>query len=347
MADVGYPTNAELTQIERDKLPRLIANRPIFNEFPIVNADAGLVMWEQLDSFTGLQQVRGLNGELPKVQKAGAKRWQMVPGVYGEFIPIDELELTLRRQYGTFASPIDISDLVMEAQDMLLQRRLDRIEAILWTLAITGTFSVPGPDGAILHTDSFTLQTYAAAIPWTTVATAIPLGNLRAMQLLNRGHSVNFGAAAKIYMNRVTANSLLNNANAADVAGKRTGGFGTFNSIAEMNTLFTADDLPNIVVYDEGYLVDGSVLSSPPYGTFTPFIANGVAVLIGQRPGGQRVGQYKMTRNANNPGLAPGPCMKVRDLGEIQSPRLIKIEDMHNGGPAIQYPSAIVSVSGL
>lgn len=347
MADVIYPSSAELSEIMQDKLPRLVENRPIFKDFPIVNADAALVMWEQLDSFTGLQQVRGLNAEFPKVQKVGAKRYQMQPGVYGEYIPIDEIELTLRRQYGTFASPINITDLVMEAQDLLLQRRLDRIEAILWTLLTTGTFSVPGPDGAILHTDSFALQTYAAATPWSTFATATPLANLHAIQLLARGHSVNFGAAAKIYMNRVTANNLLANTNATDVSGRRTGGFGTFNSIQEMNTLFTMDDLPNVVVYDEGYLVDGSVISAPPYGTFTPFIPNGVAVVVGQRAGNANVGQYKMTRNANNPGLSPGAIMKVIDLGEVQLPREIKVFDGHNGGPAIQYPTAVVSVSGL
>lgn len=347
MADVMFPSNAELSEIMRDKLPRLVEARPIFQEFPIVDADAGLVMWEQLDSFTGLQQVRGLNAEFPKVQKTGAKRYQMQPGAYGEHIAIDEVELTLRRQYGTFASPVDISDLVLEAQDTLLQRRLDRIEAIIWTLLATGIFSVPGADGAVIHTDSYALQTYAAGVAWTTSATATPLANLRAIQLLARGHGVNMGAAAKIYMNRVTSNSLLNNTNAADVGGRRTGGFGTFNSIAEMNTLFTMDDLPNIVVYDEGYLVDGSVISAPPWGTFTPFIPNGTAIVVGKRAGGANVGQYKMTRNANNPGLSPGAFMKVIDLGQVQAPRLIKVLDGHNGGPAIMYPTAIVSVSGL
>lgn len=345
--DVGYPTNAELTEIQRDKMLRLVADRPIFQEFPIVTADAGLVMWEQADNMTGLQQARGLNGEPPKVQKTGMSRFQMQPGVYGEFIPIDEVELTLRRQYGTFASPIDITDLVLEVQDLLLQRRLDRIESLLWTMAITGTISVPGPNGAVVEVDSFALQTFAAGTPWTTIATATPLANLRAMQLLARGHSVNFGAAAKIYMNRITSNSLLNNQNANDVAGRRTGGFGTFNSIQELNTLFTMDDLPNVVVYDEGYLLDGSVISAPPYGTFTPFIPNGTAVLIGKRPAGQNAGQYKMTRNANNPGLAPGPYMKVIDNGDRAVPRNISVHDGHNGGAAFIYPTAIVSVSGL
>lgn len=347
MADFGYPSNAELALIEQDKLPRLIADRPIFQDFPIVTADAALVMWEQRDNWTGLQQARGLNGAPPKVARIGASRFQMQPGVYGEQLDIDELELTTRRAYGSFASPVAIDDLVMEAQDLLLGRRLDRIEAIIWTLFTSGTFSVPGPNGAIVHTDTFSLQTYAASVAWTTSATATPLANLRAIQLLARGHSVNFGAQAKIYMNRVTANSLLANTNTNDVAGRRTGGFGTFNSIAELNTLFTMDDLPNVVVYDEGYLTEGSVVSSPPYGTFTPFIPNGTAVVVGKRPGGAPVGQYKMTRNANNPGLAPGAYMKVIDLGETTVPRSIAVHDGHSGGPAIMYPTAVVTVSGL
>src|SRR6185437_3058522 len=138
MAEFTYPTNAELREIAQDLLPRLAADRPVFDLMPIQEPDAFLVMWEQEDSYTGLQQVRGLNGAPPKVVRVGLKRYQMQGGVYGEYIPLDETELTVRRQYGTFATPVDISDLVMRAQRQLLVRRLDRIETIVWTLLSSG-----------------------------------------------------------------------------------------------------------------------------------------------------------------------------------------------------------------
>lgn len=345
MAEFTYPTNAELREIAQDLLPRLAADRPVFEFMPIEEPDAFLVMWEQEDSYTGLQQIRGLNGSPAKVQRVGLKRYQMQGGVYGEFIPLDETELTVRRQYGTFATPVDLSDLVMRAQRQLLVRRLDRIETILWTLLSTGTFSVPGPAGAILHQDSFSLQTFTAAVPWSTVATATPLADLRAVQILARGHSVRFDRTSQLFVNQITANTILSNTNSADLFGRRVSGLATVNSIPQLNELLTMDNLPNIVPYDMGYLADPAVPGGSS--TFVPFIANGTGVVIGKRTDGAPIGNFQMIRNANNPDLGPGAYMKIIDRGEFQVPRSIEVHDGLSGGPAIWFPSAVVKMAGL
>ncbi len=337
MAEYIFPESAELTLIAQEKLPRLTAARPIFSEFPLQDADAYLLMWEQKDNYIGLQQIRGINGEPGKVTKVGAKRYQVEPGVYGEFVVIDEREILTRRQWGSFNAPIDVTDLVMDAQDQLLGRRLDRIENTLWTLAITGTYSVAGPSGAVLASDSYTTQTFSAVTPWSTVATATPLADFRAVQLLARGHSVSFGGGAKAYMNRTTANNLLSNTNQSDLGGRRAAGLSTLNSLPQIASLIAGDDLPQIVVYDEGYL-DNS-------GAFQLFIPNNKVVVVGQRPAGQAVGNYRMVRNAVNPGLAPGAYQKVINHAEHQVVPLIEVHDGHNGGPVIYYPSAIVVMS--
>lgn len=409
------PTAASLEAIAQDKLPRLTAQRPIFQDFPFVNSDYAEVMWEQKDNYVGLQQARGLNGEPPKVTRVGGKRYQMPPGVYGEWAPIDERELTTRRAWGSFNQPIEARDLVMDVQDQLLGRRLDRMESIIWTLLANGIFSVPGPTGAIVHTDSYTTQQFTAAVSWATAGTATPLADLRSIKLLARGHSVSFGTDAKLYANQKTANNMLNNTNQNDLAGRRTGGFGTFNSIAQINELFTMDNLPNLVEYDEGYLVEGGIATATittagsgyTNGTYTaqgftggggtgaqatvvvsggaitsvtmtsfgsgytsapalsltglgagtgaavagvvsnpfvPFIPDNLAILIGRRPMGQVVGEFKMVRNANNPGMAPGPYMKVIDnsQGNGRPPANIEVHDGFSGGPALYFPSAIV-----
>lgn len=176
MATFTYPTSQELSAIAQIKTPRLTADRPIFDIMPIRDVDAFLVSWEQQDNYTGLQNLRGLNGEPTRVKKIGLNRFDMRPGVYGEFMTVDELEITARRQMGTFGTPINISDLVMQRQDQLLGRRLDRIEYIGWKLLTAGTFSIAMPYGAgVAHTDSYTLQTFTASPLWTTVATATPL----------------------------------------------------------------------------------------------------------------------------------------------------------------------------
>src|SRR2546430_12903213 len=116
MLTVTFPTNNELIEIAQDKLPNLTADREIFKILPMRDHTSALLIWDQKDNYLGLQQVRGLNGEPGKVKRVGAKRYIMEPGVYGEFIPIDELEITLRRPLGTYTGAIPIDDLVLEAQ---------------------------------------------------------------------------------------------------------------------------------------------------------------------------------------------------------------------------------------
>jgi hypothetical protein len=332
MVDFVYPSAVVLEQINQELAPRLMANRRIFDILPTQNVDSHLLEWEQKDNYLGLQQVRGLNGQPSRVKQTGGKRYMQAPGVYGEFELLDEQQLTVRRPWGTFAGSIDVTDLVREAQDKLLQRRLDRIEQIGWTLLATGTFSVA--DGVtILHTDAYTTQTFSAAVPWATVATATPLADLRAIQLKSRGYSVNFGAGSRAYMNRSTANALLSNTNQADIAGRRTAGLGSINSMAMVNTLTAMDDLPEIVIYDDGYYDDS--------GTFQLFVPNNRVIVVGQRRDNDPIGQYRFTRNANNPAMEAGPYMKVVDDPD-EVPRSIQVHDGHNGGIVLFHPAAIV-----
>ena len=348
MATFTYPTSWELEQIAQDKLPRLMKDRPIFDILPVRNYDAALVSFEQGDNYTGLQQIRGLNGQPSRVKRVGMKRYDFTPGVFGEFTEIDEKEITQRRQYGTFGQPINISDLVTMAQDQLLGRELDRIEYIGWTLLVTGTFSVALPYGSQnAATDTYTVgssgastvgiyefQSLTASVGWTTPATSHPLADFRSVQLAGRGHSASFGTQAKAYMNRVTYNAMLANTNANDLAGRRTSGLATVLSPQDLDMVLMAEGLPRVVVYDEGYLDDS--------GAFQPYIGNGKVVVVGARTDGQAVGEYQMTRNANNPDLSPGSYDKVIDRGETQVPRSIEVHRGHNGGPALRFPGAIL-----
>jgi len=331
-----FPTNQELKQVEQDKLPALTTNDPIFQHFPMVDVDSHVLSWEQRDNYKGLQQVRGLNGQPKRVNAIGGKRFTIEPGIYGEFMPIDELELTTRRQWGTQDMPINVEDLVMEKQDQLLNRRLDLIKSVLWKLATTGTFTVLNDQGIQLYAGTFALQTASASVAWGTSATAKPLGDFRAVQLLSRGHSVSFGSGATAYMNRVTFNKMISNTNAADLAGRRTSGLNTVLNLEEVNKVLMGEDLPQVAVWDDGYINDA--------GTFVPFIADDKVAIFGVRPGNQVLGDYAMTRNANNPNLEPGSYTKVVD-NEDDVPRRIIVHDGHNGGPRIYFPSAIVILS--
>ncbi len=63
-----------------------------------------------------------------------------------------------------------MQDLIAEKQDKLLQRRLDRIEWLGWTLLTTGQFSVFTKNNVLAHQGAYTLQQYTATVPWATSA---------------------------------------------------------------------------------------------------------------------------------------------------------------------------------
>jgi hypothetical protein len=334
-----FPSSQRLRVIEQELIPVLTADDPIFDIFPVQEEDDDLLRWEQLDNYGGLQQLRGINGMPPRIARVGQRSYVATPGYYGEFGHIDEREITKRRKIGTMGDPIDITEPVLQVQEQLLLRRLNRIRQISWLLAMTGTFAVSNAQGVLMHTDAYTMQTYTALVPWATVATARPLADLRLAKLLGRGRSVIFDARSRLYINAVTANNLMMNQNANDLFGRRIEGGNTANSLANINAIFLANDLPQVAVYDEGYLDDS--------GTFQLFIPNATGLLVGRRTTGAALGAYRMTRNANNPDAGPGPYTRVID--NIQTtrevPRQINVHDGHNGGPVLFYPSALVRMS--
>lgn len=334
MPDFLYPSNRDLRQIARVKETRLQEGRLGFTLMPMREVNSAMVEWTQSDNYIGLQNVRGIGGEPTRVKRVGSKRYRMTPGYYGEFIQLDEKELTERANNADYTGVVDINDLVMDAQDQLLARRLDRVELIIWTLLTTGTFAIADGQGQILHTDSYTFQSFSAVVPWATSATATPLADLRAVQLLSRGKGVSFGSNAMAIMNRTTYNQMIANTNNTDLSRRFNTIATSVSSLEAVNTVVTAEGLPNLVIYDETYFDSA--------GATQLFVPNNKVIVVGARPAGQTIGEYQMTRNINNNPPGPGAYMKVFDRGEETVPRSIDVHDGHNGGPAIFFPSAIV-----
>ena len=341
MPTFTYPTNKEMRSIGPAKVARLTAERVGFQILPLRQVNAAAVQWTQKDNFFGLQQLRGLDGAPVHVKRVGEKKYLYEPGVYGEFIHLTETELTLRAGSAS-DSAVDVTDLIMDLQDQLVVRELDRIEYMIWTLITTGTFSVLLPSGEIGFTATFTLSTHSGS-DWSTASTATPLKDFRDARIANPGLGANFGAGAQAYANSTTIARMLNNTNAADLGGKLVGNGKNITSLSDANDFLVANDTPRITEYDEGYYNDSNV--------FTRFIPDDKVVIIGRRPGGQSIGDYVMTRNANNPGYAPGRYEFVVDRtgnapgGQRQVPPNIEIHAGHNGGPRLEYPGSILLMS--
>lgn len=343
-----YPTNRELITIGPEKVARLTPARLGFTLMPMRRVNAGIIQWQQRDNYRGLQQLRGLDGSPNYVKPVGNNLFSYTPGVFGEYGTVTETELMNRAGSVSADVPIDVTDLVTGWQDLLIQRELDRIEQIIWTLLSTGTFSVSTPStaagqGTVAMKDTFTLQTQSRAVDWDTVATATPLVDIRAVQAKGLGKGVSFGASAMAILNRVTLNKLLSITNTSDIGGRRTLGGGTINSLAEINRILNGEDLPALTVYDEGYYTDANI--------FTKFVPDDKVIFIGSRTSGEKIGEYLMTRNISNPGYGPGSYDFVRDRtgnapdGQKYVPANMEIHRGHNGGPAIYFPGSICILS--
>ncbi len=327
-----FPTAAEIRAVEREREPNLTKNRPIFEIMPLVTEDTPIVRWEQEDNIIGLQQLRGLGGKPAIIKGVGGKVYTVEPGIYGEKRPIDEVELTMRRQYGTTDRPVDISDLVMKASEQLQSRFLDRVEYVGWN-ALLGTYSVLGQNGSIAHADTFAVQTASANVAWGTAATATPLLDFREIKLKARGKGATFGRGAKAYMNAGEVNKLLGNLNAEDLFGKRDQNQSTISGLGAINKILAEADCPEIVEYDGGYYDEA--------GSWAQFLPDDKVIVVGMRYTGRTIGDYCMTRNASNPNMEAGQYTKVVDNGDREVPRLIEVHNGHNGAPRIYFPSNV------
>lgn len=347
-----YPTAAVMKEIFPDLIMRDRADRLGLQLFPVVQEATFFLRWAQKDNAHGVMQMRGLDGQPPKVTRQGLNTFVQEPGVYGEHIVITERELLTRADPLDLTKRIPIGTMVAECNDLLKTRLNDRMELNVWNMLATGRNSIPiaGPNGVTIYTDQYTLQTYTAAIPWSSASTATPLANLQAIQQLSVGHGASFQTGAKLYMNQVTANRLLNNANAADYGGRRNAAGATLNNLGAFNNYFAGQNLPEIVIYDAGYQpfpVSGPITN--PLSQFIKFIPDGVGILVGRRPGNSPVGEWRQTIQAMQPGgESPGEYNYIKDYARginapIETPPKIEVHAGFNGGIVIYYPSAIVT----
>lgn len=339
LVNYQYPTTRELREINPEKIQNLTRERPTFQIFPTVDSDLWTLEWTQKDNWRGFQQLRGLNGEPSYVSMVGERAFSAQPGVYGEYMTVDEKMMTLRAQSVPSGQPVDITSLVTERQDYLNNRETDLLEYIHWKALLDGQFTFIGPTGAT-YGDVFPIQT-ATFSDWSTIATATPILDLLGLKTLASGKSVAFDSGATIYANSITVGYLLRNQNANDLGGQLAiaqGGIKPNKTLGEINTLLNGFNLPTIVEYDEGYHAEAT-------GTFTKWIPNDVLSIVGRRTNGDRLGEYRMVRNTNNPNNEPGRYEKVIDWLDKRVPRLIEVHRGHNGGLVIYYGSAIVKAT--
>ena len=344
-----YPDSFEMTRISQtllydDKID------PIFDILPVRAVNASKLRWLLRDNFRGLMQVRGLGGEPTRRNRTGEQLFEENPGIFGEYMTVDEMEMTNRAGWtlpngamSDFSAPIDVEELVTLAAFELNIALKQRMRQMSWNYCLAHTLTLPLPDGGAGLNISYTGQTLtlSGANLFSAPTTSTPLATLRSLQpSYGFGTSNVFGGLATAYMNTITKNNILQNANPQDLFGRRISNGATVNDISAFNQILLDNDVPKIVTYDDGYIDDT--------GTFNLYIPTNQILVVAQRPGNEKPGVFQMTRNANNPNMAPGPYSFVdnKTLGPTKTvPPKIIIHCGFNGSCIIERPTQMVTIN--
>lgn len=331
------PTASEIHTLQMELFPRYMQGRVGMQIMPFQETDLSSIILHQPDVFKGLQAFRGLGKptqSVPQRYNPYGTMCYVEPGYYGEHDEIGEEIMTKWAQPGTCGQALDVSQYTTWLQQRLLERRANRIEYNIWQVLTFGRYTALNAAGQVIHEATFNNQNVSAAVPWTNFAGSFPLRDFRQIQLLGRGTSARFDTCATAYMNRETANALMSNTNRDDVGRVGLSACCTFMSLGQINEQFAAQGLPQIVIYDEGYLDDN--------GGFNTYIPFGYVIVVGCRPANVPVGHFWLTRNAVGCSVTSGFWQKLTDTCDREVPRHIKIYDGFNGGPALEYPRQLV-----
>lgn len=347
---LSFPTNAELNEVvqafEVDPSQHIGASI-----LPQAETMYQEVQWDERDADRGLTAPHVMGAD-PKVDiRQGSTKRRYTPIPFKETDLLKEDELLRARQLGTMAGTLDLSQEIARIARDRFNKTMARIEKLRWD-TLNGSISIN--ENGVVVGESFPVQSYSSGDPWSDHAAATPLADFDAMKLMFRGTGAS-AAGAKAYMNQATANNLLENQNAADIKGFQNQNYVQLPySVEELNKIMGARGLPEIVVYDEGYINES--------GTFTLFLPNNKVVVVGKRPAGQNVGDFMSTPSLhNNRGGQPAPGyfsvievngapsetvgnVSMGQLGMGKNPK-VEITGGIYGGTRLIYPRSVIAMS--
>jgi hypothetical protein len=331
-------------------IPRALASRELLKLFPLTKVDETELIYERRQVTTGLQSARGLGGPTGSVLKPGVDQWKVSPGYYGDHYDINENELINLREAGAWNEFENYKGQAARGAQHLTTRFLDRAEYSIGQLITTGGYTATAVNGVNYVQQIFDIPSYTPNILFNDLANSQPLNYFRDLiPYLELARSVSF-KKGMILCSRPSANLLLKNQNPADLNGKRLEYGATINNIEDYNEFLISNDLPKIKAYDGAYYADppGGVFNPPGYtpGTRTRFIPNGAYILIGVRDDGAQIGEYRLTRAAQNgESSAPGEWYQVEDRRD-KDPCQVILRGGHNGGPVPQLLECFAIVNG-
>jgi hypothetical protein len=342
------PTNIELQgattlkQVASLLIQRDMAKSKLLKLFPVVKYNETELVFERMQVAVGQQHARGDGGPTGPVPKRGVDQMKVVPSKFGDHFVITEDEFIGLREIGDISKFMADDKKISQAVVDMTDRYIVRLHTNIANMLMNGTYSVFDATGRERDRLIYSIPQYTPGTLFDDFAASTPMKYIRDLiPKLELGVSVNFRSGS-ILCSRPTANLVLNNANAADIFGKRREVGATFNSIDDVNKLLLANDLPQFEIVEDGYY-PGPVQSGKP-SNFTRFLTNGKMVLIGAREDGAPIGDYRLTRAAQNANSGPGEWYTVEDNRQ-RSPWGMILSMGHNGGPVPYYPEGIAVIN--
>jgi len=223
--------------------------------------------------------------------------------------------------------------------------------------ALTGSLQ-PTVFGANSTTYTYSVQTFttgasgsggstgAGGYRWSDLTRSTPIADIMAAALLLRGKGLN----PTLYVNLTNAQYLAQNAQIVNLAkqsvyanqvgpGAAPGSEAVSNeAVGSILKQFTG--IEGVVVYDEGYKTSG--------GTYTTFLPDTTALLIGKPPLGQPLGHLAACPSIHNGSIlnpAGGRFLRVFDLTQVKINGPYQMYGGFNGIPALVFPESIVSMT--
>jgi len=245
------------------------------NWFPVqtTNSSTILIDIERTENF-GLTQAAVPGEESPIVSAGGRKQKQVIAGTFREKVKLTQADLVAIRRPGTLDQNEAGREIMARKIRFLQGRAKDRMEWLNFQ-ALTGSIVIN--ENGINYTVTFPMAgtfTPTVSTLWSNPATAKPISDLRDFSRLARGNGMKFTRA---YMNAATYNTAAKTSEFETLFLQTASGWSTGQMPRGMRSSDLANDLmrrymqdvPQIVVHDEGYHLRTSATAQLTSGTAT------------------------------------------------------------------------------
>lgn len=321
MLTLTFPTNAELTEVVQEYEAQT-QNYKGAEILPETDSMSQKIRWDERDRERGMTAPHTMDSD-PKIDKRqGSKTHEYEPIPFKETDLMKESEILNARELGTLNGTINLSREIARIAKNRLDKTKARVEWLRWQ-TLRGQISIN--ENGVKVTENFNVQNYVVLSDWDDLANAKIIRDVNRLALMFRGTGAS-PKGAKIFLNQTTMNWVLENQNEADIKGFQNSNYLNLTySVDEVNKILTGRNLPTFEVYDEFWVDENNNEQF--------FIPDGEIVVVGARPGGQKVGDVR-----NTPSLH-------RVKNGMPAPGYFNVLEV-NGRPAEQVGSVTISELG-